>query len=166
MKVNNYFLFPILLFLSTTLTFSQTFEYLSPKNNSIFVSLSTDIILKSTENINISSLVQSEFIVKGSLSGNHTGVVKLSDDNKTIIFRPDIKFTPNEVVKVTVSPGIKTIYGNEFSKISFQFHTTPLSKPIDDDTLLYNTLMAKDEQNYSLTKNISLSGISATDLYH
>ncbi len=164
MKALNYFLLAILFFLGTGLLFPQTFEYISPKDNSNLVSLSTNIILKSSEYIEQSSLSQNEFIVKGSLSGNHTGVVKLSDDNKTILFLPSVKFAPNEVINVTVNPGIKTINGTEFSKVSFQFHTTTLSQPINENTLsYYKKEPITNDQDYSLIKNKPLLGVSAVD---
>ncbi len=163
MKALNYFLL-VIFFLGTGLLFPQTFEYISPKDNSNLVSLSTNIILKSSEYIEQSSLSQNEFIVKGSLSGNHTGVVKLSDDNKTILFLPSVKFAPNEVINVTVNPGIKTINGTEFSKISFQFHTTPLSQPINENTLSYkNEEQIGNNQNYTIPKNKSLSSVSTVN---
>jgi len=130
MKQLKYVILIILLIVSSELTFAQKFEYIFPKNNSILVSLSTDIILESNENIDKTSLTQSEFKVVGSLSGVHNGDVKLSDDNKTILFLPNNKFSPNEVVGVIVNPGISTVSGIKFSQVSFQFKTTPLSHRI------------------------------------
>ena len=111
--------------------FSQSFKYISPKNNSILVSLSNNIILKSDEYIDETSLSPNEFIVNGRKSGNHSGIVKLSDDNKTILFLPDTKFLPGEIVNVTVKKGIKTVNGMEFSETTFHFKTTPLSEPLN-----------------------------------
>ena len=128
----------LITFLLAGISFSQTFEYISPKENSALVSLSTNIILKSSQYIDRSSLSPDEFVVIGSKSGNHSGVVKLSDDNKTILFFPDIKFAANEVVNVTVKPGIKTISGNGFSPLDFQFTTTPLLQPINPEALIAN----------------------------
>ena len=103
--------------LITGFAFPQTFEYISPKENSTLVSLSTNIILRSSQYIDRSSLSSDEFYVIGSKSGIHSGTVKLSDDEKTILFFPDIKFDANEIVNVTVKSGIKTISGSGF----FQF---------------------------------------------
>ncbi len=131
MKALSYLFLFVIFFLGTTLTYSQTFEYISPKNNSSLVSLSTNIILRSAADINPSSLSADEFSVVGSKSGVHEGTVKLSDDNKTILFFPDVKFIPNEIVNVTVNPGIKTVDGTGFSKVEFQFKTTLLAKRIN-----------------------------------
>ncbi len=131
MKSLNYLLMSAIFFLGTILTYSQTFEYISPKNNSSLVSLSTDIILKSGADINSSTLSAGEFSVVGSKSGVHEGSVKLSDDNKTILFLPVKVFLPDEEVSVVVNPGIKTINGTGFSKVAFQFRTTILAKRIN-----------------------------------
>jgi len=104
-----------IIFLLNGNSFSQSFEYISPKENSKYVSLSTNLILRSGEFIDHSSLSQNEFVVEGSKSGYHSGVVKLSDDNKTILFFPDLKFTADEIVTVTIKPGIKIFRKKYFS---------------------------------------------------
>jgi hypothetical protein len=109
-------------------TFSQSFLYTSPRNNSSLVSLNTNIILKSGEDIDPLNLSQDKFSVTGSISGLHTGNVKLSDDNKTILFLPTKPFAPNEDVRVFVNPGIKNITGNELPSVTIHFKTTPLSQ--------------------------------------
>ncbi len=118
--------------------FPQSFEYISPKNNSEFVSLNNNIILKSSEYIDESSLNINEFVVNGSKSGVHGGVVKLSDDGKTILFLPENKFLPDEVVNVNIKSGILTRSGKKFLTASFHFKTTNLSHPIDEQSLTYN----------------------------
>jgi hypothetical protein len=110
---------------------SQTVDYISPKDNSTLVSLSTNIILKSHENINPSSLSSNEFSVFGSVSGVHTGIVRLSDDNKTILFFPATPFSANEDVRAIVNQGIKTTDGEALPTITIHFRTTPLLHPID-----------------------------------
>jgi len=136
--------------------FSQTFNYISPKNNSILVSLQTNIILKSPVNIDISSLSQNEFYVTGNKSGNHSGVVKLSDDNKTVLFFPAKPFLPDENVSVTINPGIKTVNGSKFAKLTFQFKTTPLPHPINADSLI----ALDEEQTYNPPINSQYSNQS------
>ena len=79
---------------------SQSFDNVSPKDNSVLVSLKTNIILKSSEKIDAASLSSDEFSIVGSVSGEHQGSVKLSDDNKTILFLPATAFSANENVIV------------------------------------------------------------------
>lgn len=124
----------LLLFLAADrVAFSQTFDYISPKDNSILVSLSTNIILKSNENIDPSSLSPNEFSVTGSVSGIHQGTVRLSDDNKTILFIPNSQFTASEDVSVNVGQGIKTADGAALPPVTIHFKTTPLTHPIPID---------------------------------
>lgn len=112
-------------------SFSQeTFYYTSPKNNSKLVSLETNIILKSNEIIENQNLSNKVIEVTGSESGSHSGELILSDDNKTLVFNIDNKFTANENVIVKVNPGIKTAEGEDFIPLSLKFQTTPLSIPL------------------------------------
>jgi hypothetical protein len=152
-----------IIFLASGILLSQTFEYVSPRANSILVSLSTNIILKSTEVINKSSLNPDEFVVFGSRSGMHSGTVKLSDDNKTILFFPDQVFEPSEVVEVIVKPGIVTISGDGFTQLDFQFTTTPLSQPINPATLESSITAKIENENFPAALNKEFYSNATTD---
>jgi hypothetical protein len=127
-------LLPLVLVVNNVI-FAQTVDYISPKDSSTLVSLSTNIILKSHEDIDLSSLSPSEFSVLGSVSGLHTGVARLSDDNKTILFIPNTQFAANEDVRVVVHQGIKTTDGQALPTITIHFKTTPLPHPVDLNTI-------------------------------
>ncbi len=120
--------------LGSSVILPQSFEYVSPKDNSTLVSLNTNIILRSDTYIDPSSLSQNNISVVGSLSGVHKGELKLSDDNKTILFRPAIPFLPNENIKVNVSSIFKTTDGNTLPSVVIHFKTTPLAQPLTIDT--------------------------------
>ena len=106
------------------------FQYISPKNNAKLISLNSSIIAGAKEEIDFSNLPENIISVVGGKSGIHKVKIKLSNDGKTLIFTPIQKFEPNENVSVKINPGIKTIEGKEFSSISFNFATTPLTKAI------------------------------------
>ena len=75
--------------LVTQIYFAQdnsTFQYVSPKPNSIMVSKETNIILRHANKLQESSIIQSLITVIGSESGAHTGEFLLTDDNQTIVF--------------------------------------------------------------------------------
>jgi hypothetical protein len=150
---------------ATALIYSQSFDYISPRNNSQFVSLTTNIILKSSENVNASSLTGHHFTVSGTKSGEHSGTIKLADDNKTILFIPSRPFVPGEYVNINVGQEIQTTSGAVLPKVSFQFLTTPLVQPIKVDplSLLENkpiTEKGNVAQSYkSLTKISSPSSL-------
>jgi hypothetical protein len=121
----------VALLFANEIIYSQSYVYVSPKNNSSFVSLSSNIILKSDANISPASLSTNKFIVVGSKSGAHQGIVKLSDDNKTILYIPKTQFVPNEDVSVFVNSGIKTTEGKVLVLNSFHFKTTPQVQKIN-----------------------------------
>lgn len=146
MKKLNYFLLLFVILFTNSSVFSQSFVNISPKDNSILVSLSTDIILKSSEIINPASLSSNEFSVSGTVSGKHTGTVKLSDDNKTVLFIPLTPFSANEDVSVNVNQGIKTTDGAALPEVTIHFKTTPLTQRININPL---TLMGNEPLNKS-----------------
>ncbi|MDR3668079.1 MAG: aryl-sulfate sulfotransferase [Ignavibacteriaceae bacterium] len=159
MKCMNYYL-TLIIFLTTNFSFSQSFTYTSPKDNSSLVSLSTNIILKSDENIDPVSLLHDKFSVIGSVSGLHTGNVKLSDDNKTILFIPNTRFASNEEVKVFVYGGIKNINGNVLPPVTLHFKTSPLSQRIK--IKLSDIMNNGNSYKPSLANQISKSNIKNT----
>ena len=140
----NYFLLTSLLIFSSDLIFSQSFNYISPKDKSTLVSLSTNIILKSSDNVDPLSLSPDKFTVIGSISGIHSGAVKLSNDNKTILFYPDIQFSANEEVKVNVNRSVKTTGGEVLPSVTIRFKTTPLKHPVDLNDLTSTEIRSTD----------------------
>lgn len=150
MKKLNYLLFICILLFSSSLLFSQSFVYVSPKENSILVSLNTNIILRSNVDVDKSSLSANEFSVTGTISGMHQGTVKLSDDNKTILFIPSSKFMANEEVSVVINAGIKTLDGQSLPPVSIHFKTTPLSQSININPL---TLMGNGSMYNAIAAN-------------
>jgi len=159
MKKINYFLPVFILLFANNFIFSQSFVYVSPKDNSILVSLSTNIILKSSEIIDPSSLSANEFSIVGTLSGEHTGTVKLSDDNKTVLFFPATPFSANEDVTVNVNQGIKTADGAVFPQVTIHFKTTPLALSLHIDASI---LLDNESINNSFTANQNYKSIAKT----
>ena len=116
----------VLILLIPVSNFAQTqssFQYVSPKPNSIMVSNETNIILRPDAKIQESTIVQSLISVIGSESGPHTGDFLLTDDDQTIVFNPHNAFAYNEVVTVSVQRGIKTRSEFEVPEYSFSFTT-------------------------------------------
>jgi hypothetical protein len=109
---------------------SQTLDFVSPKDKSILVSLSTNIIVRSHERVEASTLSSDLFVVTGSASGTHQGTVRLSDDNKTILFLPTTLFSAGEDVTVHIAGGIHTTGGQTLPAIALRFTTTPLEHPL------------------------------------
>jgi len=99
------------------------FRYVSPKPNSIMVSSKTNIILRVDTKLQESSINQNFISVVGSISGLHTGVFILTDDNQTIVFNPNQPFSYDEDVTVSVQRGIRILTNKEISEYSFTFKT-------------------------------------------
>lgn len=127
--------FTFFLFLSISISiFAQeksSFQYISPLPDSKLLSRETNIIFSHSELIDQSSLLTENVIsVIGSQSGTHAGELILSDDNKTVLFNPDLPFDAGETVTVTLFEGIKTLSGKSVETESYSFSITPLNEPI------------------------------------
>jgi hypothetical protein len=99
------------------------FQYVSPKPNSEMVSNETNIILRHTNKLQETTIVQKLITVIGSKSGAHTGDFLLSDDNQTIVFNPHKAFDYDETVTVSVKQGIRTTTNFDVPEYSFNFKT-------------------------------------------
>jgi len=126
MKLSKFTSALILILLIPISYFAQTqssFQYVSPKPNSIMVSNKTNIILRPDAKVQESTIIQNLISVVGSASGAHTGDFLLTDDDQTIVFNPHNAFAYDEVVTVTVQRGIKTLTNSEVQDYSFSFTT-------------------------------------------
>ena len=103
---------------------SAQFQYISPLPGSKMHHVETNIILRNGNLIDEASLKnQNLFTVTGSSSGRHYLTVVLSDDHKTILLYPNIKFNEGEDVSVTIADGIKTTSGKTINGTAFNFFT-------------------------------------------
>ncbi len=137
MKPLFYFFFFVIFLTAGEYIFAQSFQYFYPKENSKLVSLTTNLIFTSNEQIDESSLSSNEFSVNGSISGIHNGTIKLSNENRTILFIPNKQFSPNENVFVKVNSGIRTVTNKAFKSFTFQFSTTPLKQSMKINPLSF-----------------------------
>lgn len=126
--------------LAATMERPQGVVYLFPLDQSELVSLSSEIIVRPQRPVDRSSLSADLFAVVGEKSGEHTGRVVVAADKKTILFKPDDFFQPNEHVHVTLRQGLQTADGVLVPGFEFGFKTTPLAKPL-------SILDYKDELN-------------------
>ena len=120
-------LFSIILVLALTISnpvFAQTkidFVYAIPATNALYVHPQTTITINSPEKIKENDALAAFFTVTGTQSGNHSGNVVLSDDQQSIIFKPDQVFAYGELVSVTVKSGIPTVSGSIINGFSLHF---------------------------------------------
>src|SRR2546422_397544 len=89
------------------------FDFISPVPGSELVSCETNIILRPRE----ACLIPGSMVtVTGSRSGAHVMNSTLSDDHRTMIFRPSQPFLTDEVVTVSLLPGLKSFSGNDLEE--------------------------------------------------
>ncbi len=78
-------------------------EYYSPLENAQYVSRNTTLAVRYGPTLSTQNVAALQFTVQGSQSGKHSGQVILADDQKTVIFKPDVPFSVGEQVKVSVN---------------------------------------------------------------
>ncbi|HBZ00339.1 MAG TPA: hypothetical protein DEO84_03355, partial [candidate division Zixibacteria bacterium] len=78
--------------------------------------------------INLASLTDSTFVVNASMTGLHRGMFSLSDTGMTATLNPDDDFKPGEVVTVTLTPGISSIY-HLAMRNPYQWSFTVITEP-------------------------------------
>ncbi len=83
----------------------------------------TNLRVRDDALINEASLFGTDIIkVIGSESGTHAGTLILSDDGKTIIFKPYEKFSYGETINVSYNGGIYKSSGEELLSLNFTFN--------------------------------------------
>lgn len=93
--------------------------YLEPVMDAKFVNTENNIIIGFDDFI-LSTKLNFKFIVKGSVSGIHSGEIIFSSDKKKIIFKPDQPFALNEKVEVKMNNLRTSLTKNNSLKYSFQ----------------------------------------------
>ncbi len=116
-------LFFILIFASS-ISYADNINiiYHSPQPNAKNCTPSETIIFSVFEEINQSTIDNSFITVSGSISGPHPGVLFVSTDKTTMVFKPNTPFNYSETVTVTINSGIKTIGGKTINQKSFSFN--------------------------------------------
>jgi hypothetical protein len=102
------------------------FTYVSPSPGTALVSPWNTLAFRQGCTIDATSLDEASLSVVGSASGTHDGRLVLSDDGRTIVFRPDLPFALGEDVAVTLDHGIRTRTGTELPGLSFHFTVSPM----------------------------------------
>ncbi len=99
------------------------YTYLSPLPGSEYTSRQTRFVLVRFQNISPAAITNlSGFIhVTGAASGNHAGQTKIAQDGRTVIFTMTTDFTANELVTVSLAPGVPVANGGPISPYQYQF---------------------------------------------
>jgi hypothetical protein len=104
----------------------QDYQFISPKPGSDYNTRESTIIIRQGSKIDPGSLLDPDLIlVVGSVSGPVSGHIILSSDEKTVIFKPDFLFAPDEQVTVTVKKGMSSRRGDPLPQGSYSFKVAP-----------------------------------------
>ena len=121
---------------------SNQIQYINPLHDSQFNNKETTILFKF--NYLPSSKILNDYnriLVKGSISGIHTGKIIITRDNKTVIFKPDKSFSLGETVDVVT---------NFFSPFKYSFKI----KEKDIYTSPMQSLYSELPKNYNKNNKI------------
>ena len=104
------------------------FAYVSPLPHATNVLPQTNVIVRPGGIVDAASMRAASdgareptITVEGSLSGRHAGRLTLSDDRRTIHFRPDAPFLPLDEVRVQIGGGLRTDKRGELPPAEFAF---------------------------------------------
>ncbi len=99
------------------------YSYLSPVPNAPYCAPQTRFILVRFKDVSPASLTNlSQFIqVSGAVSGPHSGPTHIASDGRTVIFQNNTNFTANEVVTVSLTPGVPPQAGGPIAPYLYQF---------------------------------------------
>jgi len=115
----------ISLFVLTSLLAQNTsirkYQYISPVPGSSMNLPGTNIIIREGNFIDPSTISSNKIRITGSKSGDHLFIIKLADDDKTILINPKIKFKLDETVHFYYSGGVLKRDGDELPDFSLQF---------------------------------------------
>jgi len=135
-------------------TFAQKFstdlyQFISPVPDSKMILPETNIIIREGEFIDESTLSGNKLNVFGSVSGKHPGSMVLSDDQKTIIFKPYNSFSGGETVYVEYNGGMRKVSGDKLLPFNFKFE---ISKKNPDKDYSRSTLeILEQEASYNFS---------------
>jgi len=106
------------------------YEYVSPAPGARLVSPWNNVVVRYGSIIDASTVDAEALSVVGSVSGSHAGEWVLSDDSKTLVFRPAAKFSSGENVRVSLVHGVKTLGGENLPPVTFSFSVTTMDPKV------------------------------------
>ncbi len=137
---------------------SQGYAYLSPVPDAEYCSAQTRFVLVRFSNVlpsDVTNLITSFITVTGTSSGNHVGSTHLASDGKTVIFTMSNDFIANELVSVTLNPGLRPGAGGTVSPYQYRFVvSTHLPDP--------GIITARGDSPPTGSKTNAFDGIAAT----
>ncbi|HQZ23201.1 MAG TPA: aryl-sulfate sulfotransferase [Thermoflexales bacterium] len=103
--------------------------YLLPHEDAKLVSPGTDVVIRAAVKLGAWNVTPALFKVVGDKSGAVAGEAILSDDDKTMLFKPAKPFTPGEAVTVDFVGGKLGAGGEKINPVRFSFVVSPKAYP-------------------------------------
>jgi len=103
-------------------------QYYSPLKDANFVSTGATVAVRYGPSLTQKNVSMLRFQVTGSQSGVHSGHTILADDQKTVIFKPDSRFTPGEKVNVELN-ALRLSWRTVYASLSYSFTVALDQKP-------------------------------------
>lgn len=114
----------------------SVFQYISPVPDSKYNLPGKTIALRHGEAIDAESIQGFEFSVVGSESGNVQGKTILSDDGRTLIFKPLSAFKFGEIVHVKTLGELTTQSGLSLKNVDFSFYISSQIPALPQDFVM------------------------------
>lgn len=102
---------------------SLGYSYLSPQPAAEYTPTQTRFVLMRFQNVSPSAITNLSTCIQvvGEQSGSHTGVTKIATDGRTVIYQMSTDFSANELVTVSLSPGVPVAAGGPITNYQYQF---------------------------------------------
>ena len=144
---------------------TKRFQYLSPVPGSSLNSPETSIIIRFGDAFSKNNITNSISVI-GNKSGLHEGKIILTEDGKTIIFKPENQFAIGEVVTVRLGNDLRTISGEQVPVLQYSFKTSKfdLNKKIKSNHEEY--LKFLNEQFKLITDDSPLKNKMTKDVFN
>ena len=104
---------------------TKKFQYLSPVPGSYLNSPESNIIIRFRDAFSNNNIANS-ISVSGNKSGNHPGKIILTEDGRTLIFKPESQFAAGEVVTVRLRNNLQTISDKQIPVLQYSFETSAI----------------------------------------
>lgn len=128
------------------------FQYLFPLPDSKLNSVETNIIIRFGDPLEDYG-IEDNLLVSGNKNGNYNGKIILTENNKTLIYKPHNNFAEGEIITIKLEKGLRTTSNIRLPELQYKFETSKinLNKKIKSDSKLYLQILNPD-----LNKNTSL----------
>lgn len=113
----------IMVLVSNTGFTQGNWNFVSPVPGARYATIEHNVIIRSSQNLDVNSVDKIELLVLGSRSGVHTGALILASDMRTLIFDCDRNFAFDEEVQVSFESRVFSESAVEMPPLQFAFKT-------------------------------------------